>query len=203
MGDQIARMGGSAARGQIRARGQHQRGGMGERAADMRRMRALANPKPEVEPFFHHVMRRVAGDELHRQPRMSGQQRGDARGHQVAEQHRGREPHRPRCLAAAAGRRLPRGGHRFQHVAGVLERVLPVLGQGQTAGGALHEPHPELPLQRRDLAGDGRLGAAAFARHGGERTGLGHPHEGAERADQVHDHPARIALPCPIAVPSR
>jgi hypothetical protein len=68
----------------------------------------------------------------------------------------------------------------------MVQQVAPVIGQGQAARRALQQPLAQMILQRGDLPRDRRLADILLARHGGERPGLGHPHEHPEGGNYIH-----------------
>ena len=66
------------------------------------------------------------------------------------------------------------------------QQDLAVVGQAEPAGRAMEQTDLEMLLQLRDQTGDRRLADMGFPGDGGERAGLGHPDESAQRSDQVH-----------------
>ena len=74
---------------------------------------------------------------------------------------------------------------RVQQAPGMSEQVPPVLRQGKAAGGPMDQPGAEMLFERHDLARDGRLRHAEFARDGGERARFGHTHKNAKCGKKV------------------
>ncbi len=72
-----------------------------------------------------------------------------------------------------------------------INEILALIGQVDFAGGTMKQPDPEVLLQLRDLSGDRRLAAVAFASDRGERASFDDADKGLQSVYQIH-HLSRI-----------
>jgi len=133
-----------AAGGQIGGRGADDEAVGGELAGVERRVGEPADPDDHVEPTADHVDEAVVGREVHVDPGVLVEERGeDARQVHLGEGDRRVHAQRP---ADVPGRALPGlgGGGAGGHEGGaVLVDLQPLLGDGEGARRALQEPHAE------------------------------------------------------------
>jgi len=165
-------------RGEVGGAGGADEPGGGEAARDQAAVGKPADPPRDVVAFLEQVDEAVVEGELDLDPRVAREELGQHRAEvEKAEGHR--------CVDLEPAARLDgvaRGGE-----LGLLDllddpgAVVAVdrahLGQRETPGGAVEQPHAQPLLQRGHVLARGRLGQAELPGCGGEAAQLRHAHE--------------------------
>lgn len=165
--------------GGIVARGIEARAETADLAADQIFLAAVDRTQHDVGLPATHAGRKRMSDDLEADVIMRAQEGSQPRHQPVRRQRRSdRQLDRAACLAPAGGNGglgPERGGcHRLC----VLTQSAAIGGEHESISGTRQQLGPELRLQRRDLAADGRMAGVQPPRRGGEAAGIGHRDEG-------------------------
>ncbi len=117
-------------------------------AGNQARIIQIAGANDQIEPLFHQIDEAVVERHLHREPGVLLAKIGHGVGEQQLPRDGGhRHPHMTAHLFTESRHRIEGVQCGGLHIFGTLIELLARLAQGQPAGGAIEQLHPELLFQ--------------------------------------------------------
>lgn len=174
-------------RRQVVRRRAHRHPARGEAARHHAVVRQIADPHRQVVAALHQVYHPVVHRQVQLDVRIAVQElRRQRRQVQPAESHRRGNPQQTLRPALQPGRHLLRLAGQRERAAGAVVIALAGLGQAQTAGGPLQQPHVQARLQLLHPLADRGLGQAQPGGGGGKAAGFDHGDEYRYRGEMLH-----------------